>query len=64
MNLDVTAEPSLGDVLGVRDWADALCVQIMCLLSEFSTQPAPAIREIGARLEGVDVTALTLSGLN
>ncbi|HEX5929330.1 MAG TPA: hypothetical protein VFY48_08050 [Solirubrobacterales bacterium] len=60
MELEITAEPTLDNILGVREWAQAICVEIMSLLFEFSPQPKAAVREVGAKLRDVGVDALTV----
>ncbi len=45
MDLKITAEPTLDNILGVREWAEAVGIQIMAMLFEFSPQPKDAIRE-------------------
>ena len=59
MDLEITAEPTLDNILGVREWAQAICVEIMSLLFEFSPEPKAAVREVGAKLRDVGVDALT-----
>jgi hypothetical protein len=62
MNLKITAEPTLDNILGVREWAKAVGVAIMLLLFEFSPQPREKIREVGAKLRDVDPAVLTSPG--
>jgi len=54
MELLITPEPTLDNILGVREWDQALCALILSLLFEFSPQPERAIREVGAKLREID----------
>lgn len=62
MDLKIRAEPTLGNVLGVRDWAEAAGIEIMKLLFEFSSQPSRKIREVGAGLRDADPSEITVPG--
>jgi hypothetical protein len=62
MDLTITPEPTLDNILGVREWTEALGVLVMSLLFEFSPQPKKAIREVGAKLREVEPAALTVLG--
>ncbi len=61
MDLMITAEPTLDNILGVREWAQAVGIVIMSLLFEFSPQPSKAIREVGAKLREVGPAAISFS---
>jgi hypothetical protein len=62
MDLHITNEPTLDNLLGVREWAEATGLSIMSLLFEFSPQPKRAIAEVGAKLRNVDPAVLTAHG--
>jgi hypothetical protein len=49
MELRITAEPSLDNILGVREWVATAGGAIMGLLFEFSAQP-PEITDVGIKL--------------
>jgi hypothetical protein len=49
VKLQVTAEPTLNNLIGVKDWSGICWRLIAGLLREFSPQP-PEISEVGARL--------------
>ena len=61
VNLKITAEPTLDNILGVREWTQTVGLEIMTLLFEFSQQPKRKIREVGAKLREVDPALLTFS---
>ena len=61
MELMIRAEPTLDNILGVREWTQAVGLEIMTLLFEFSQQPTRKIREVGAKLREVDPAVLTFS---
>jgi hypothetical protein len=61
MDLKIRAEPTLDNLLGVREWAEAVGREIMLLLFEFSQQPKRKIREVGARLREVEPADITFS---
>lgn len=60
VDLEITAEPTVDYILGVREWTQAVGVEIMTLLFEFSSQPSRKIREVGARLKEVGAGSLTV----
>ena len=62
MELEITNEPTLDNILGVREWAQAIGLLVMSLLFEFSPQPREKIREVGAKMRDVDPAALTFPG--
>ncbi|MGN6557556.1 MAG: hypothetical protein ACTHLH_06045 [Solirubrobacterales bacterium] len=61
MDLMIRAEPTLDNILGVREWTQAVGLEIMTLLFEFSQQPKRKICEVGAKLREVDPALLTFS---
>lgn len=52
VKLNITAEPSLDNVLGVKEWTEKCAILVFKLLAEFSTQP-PEIWDIGGRFKHV-----------
>jgi hypothetical protein len=49
VQLRVTAEPTIGNRISIREWSHATGIGVFNLLRQFSEQP-PAIHEIGAEL--------------
>jgi hypothetical protein len=64
MELMITPEPTLDNILGVRDWESSISALVMALLLELSIQPKDAIREVGAKLRDVDRAILTAPGVD
>ncbi len=56
VELRVTAEPSIGDGLSAKEWANRCGIVLFQMLREFS-EPPPEINDLGAELVSIEVAA-------